>query len=266
MPTVPAPASPTHEIRQVAEGFGKDADRYDRARPTYPDALIRRIAEASPGPDVLDVGCGTGIASRLFRVLGCRVLGVDVDPRMAALAEKHGLDVEVSAIETWDPAGRTFDAVVAGQTWHWVDPVAGAAKAAAVLRPGGRLALFWNVFQFPPALAEAFGEVYRHTLPEIPATVLTSAMSGYATMFAAAADGIRKAGAFGDPEQWRADWERVYTRDEWLDQVPTHGGVNRLPPERIAELLAGMGAAIDKAGGSFTMAYTTVAVTAARNA
>jgi SAM-dependent methyltransferase len=266
MPTIPTPESPTHEIRQVAEGFGKDADRYDRARPTYPDALIRRIVDASPGPDVLDVGCGTGIAARQFQAAGCKVLGVDVDPRMAALAMKQGLDVEVSAIEGWDPAGRTFDAVVAGQTWHWVDPVAGAAKAAVALRPGGRLALFWNVFQFPPALAEALGQIYRRTRPEIPANVLTSALSGYAAMFAAAADGIRKAGAFGDPEEWRTDWERVYTRDEWLDQIPTHGGVNRLPEERLTDLLAGVGAAIDEAGGSFTMAYTTVAVTAVKTA
>jgi SAM-dependent methyltransferase len=249
----------------VAEGFGEDAGRYDRARPTYPDALIRRIVDASPGSDVLDVGCGTGIAARQFQAAGCRVLGVDIDPRMAALAEKHGLDVEVSAFETWDSGGRTFDAVVAGQTWHWVDPVAGAGKAAEVLRPHGRLALFWNVFQFPPALADALGEVYRRALPEIPPNILNNAMAGYATMFAAAAGGIREAGVFGEPEEWRTEWERVYTRDEWLDQIPTHGGVNRLPPERLADLLAGVGAAIDQAGGSFTMAYTTVTVTAVKN-
>jgi hypothetical protein len=32
-----------------------------------------------------------------------------------------GLEVEVAAFETWDPAGRVFDAVIAGQAWHWVD-------------------------------------------------------------------------------------------------------------------------------------------------
>ena len=79
-----------------------------------------------------------------------------------------------------------------------------------------------------------------------------------------AADGMRQAGAFGDPEQWRFDWERPYTRDEWLDQVPTFGGHSQLPPAKLEELLAGIGAAIDAAGGSFTMRYTTVVVTAAR--
>jgi SAM-dependent methyltransferase len=71
---------------------------------------------------------------------------------MADFARRRGLEVEVAAFEAWDPAGRAFDAVVAGQTWHWVDPIAGAAKAAEVLRPGGRLAVFWNVGE--PGLGE----------------------------------------------------------------------------------------------------------------
>ena len=83
-------------------------------------------------------------------------------------------------------------------------------------------------------------------------------------MFAKAADGIRQAGGFRDPEQWRFDWERSYTRDEWLDQVPTFGGHTQLPPDKLADVLAGVGAAIDAMGGGFTMPYTTVAVTAAR--
>ena len=64
--------------------------------------------------------------------------------------------------------GRTFDAVIAAQAWHWVDPVAGAAKAAAVLRPGGRLAVFWNAFQPPAELRAAFGAVYQRALPDSP--------------------------------------------------------------------------------------------------
>ncbi|HUD80594.1 MAG TPA: methyltransferase domain-containing protein [Streptosporangiaceae bacterium] len=78
-------ASATHQHREVAESFGSDAARYDRARPSYPGALIDRIIAGSPGADVLDVGCGTGIAARQFQAAGCRVLGVDPDPRVADL-------------------------------------------------------------------------------------------------------------------------------------------------------------------------------------
>jgi hypothetical protein len=89
----------------------------------------------------------------------------------AEAARQRGFEVEVAAFEKWDAASRMFDAVIAGQTWHWIDPVAGAVKAAQVLRPGGRLALFWNVGQSAPEIAAAFAEVYRSIdtgLPFVP--------------------------------------------------------------------------------------------------
>lgn len=55
-----------HQARQMAESFGVDPERYDRTRPRYPDAMVDAILAASPGPDVLDVGIGTGIVARQF--------------------------------------------------------------------------------------------------------------------------------------------------------------------------------------------------------
>jgi SAM-dependent methyltransferase len=279
MPTIPPERTPpsgsepreSHQYREVAESFGADAERYNRARPSYPQALVDRVITTSPGRDILDVGCGTGISSRLFQAAGCEVLGVDPDPRMAELARQGGLAVEVAKFEDWESAGRAFDAVIAGQAWHWVDPVAGAAKAARVLRPGGRLTVFWNTSQPPPDLNEAFGAVYQRVLPEGPfgrgrAGRGMPGPDAYSALCAKAADGMRQAGAFGDPEQWHFDWDRPYTRDEWLDTVPTFGGHNQMPPDTLAELLKGMGAAIDAAGGSFTMSYATLAATAVRTA
>ena len=220
---------------------------------------------ASPGLRVLDVGCGTGISSRLFQAAGCAVLGIDPDARMADVARHHGTDAEIAAIETWDPAGRVFDAVVAGQAWHWVDPVAGAAKAAQVLRPGGRIAPFWNVFQPPPSIAAAFAAVYERVLPDLPVNLWARpSMDAYTGVFGRVSDGIREAGGFGEPDLWRFDWKRDYTRDEWLDQVPTQGNQHRLPPAQLQELLAGLGEAIDAAGGGFTMGYAAIVVTAER--
>jgi hypothetical protein len=71
-------------------------------------------------------------------------------------------------------------------------------------------------------------------------------------------------GAFGHPEQWQLHWQRSYTREEWLDQVSTSGGHSQFPAGKLEELLAGLGAAIDLVGGSFTMPYTAAVVTAAR--
>lgn len=263
----PADLKP-HQFRQVAESFGVDAERYDRTRPPYPDAMVERIIEASPGLDVVDVGCGTGTAARQFRAAGCKVLGVEPDVRMADFAQRSGVSVEVATFEAWEPAARHFDAVVAGTAWHWVDPVAGAAKAAQVLRPGGRLAPFHHVFQAPPELAGAAAMAYRQVAPDSPFNRSSqpggSALDLYQPLFARIADGIRQSGGFSEPEQWQFDWERTYSRDEWLDQLPTLGSLTGLPPDKVARVLAEVGAAIDAIGGSFTMTYATVVVTAAR--
>lgn len=252
----------------MAESFGVDPERYDRTRQRYPDAMVNRIVAASPGTRFLDVGCGTGIAARQFQAAGCTVLGVEPDERMAGFARRTGVDVEVATFEAWESAGRDFDAVVAGQAWHWVDPVAGAAKAAQVLRPGGRLAVFWHVNQPPPEMMTAFAQAYHRVVPGGPFDFQAMAKQPLDRTAAAfttrAADGIREAGGFGDPQQWRFHWERSYTRDEWLDQLPTSGALTRLPPDKLAEVLAATGAVIDAAGGSFMVGYATVVTTAAR--
>ncbi|TCC47792.1 class I SAM-dependent methyltransferase [Kribbella capetownensis] len=250
----------------MAESFGVDAERYDRVRPRYPDALIRTLVEASPGNRVLDVGCGTGIVSRQLQAAGCEVLGVDVDERMAEFARRTGVEVEVSPFESWDPHGRTFDAVVAGMTWHWIDPVAGAAKAAEVLAPGGRLAVFWNVFQPPSDLAEAFAAVYREVLPDRPMyhRVPASPLEAYLAFLGKAADGMRESGAFDEPERWQFPWSRPYSRDEWIEQMRTGGDASHFDPSKFDELLTGIGAAVDAAGGSFQMDFTALTLTATR--
>ncbi|GLZ35148.1 methyltransferase type 11 [Lentzea sp. NBRC 105346] len=240
MPTLLSPDSA--QARSWASSFGEDPERYDRTRPSYPDAMVDRIIAASPGRDVLDVGCGTGIAARQFAKAGCTVLGVEIDERMASFARGTGVDVEVARFEDWDPAGRTFDLVISGQTWHWIHPVAGAAKAKEALRPGGRLAVFWNAFHLPPECIAVFHRVIG----------VAPSGDGYGALARRAAEGM----GLGEPEYWEFEWERPYTRAEWLDQVPTMGGFSQLTPNQQAELLKSMDI------GDFTMRYTATVVTA----
>jgi SAM-dependent methyltransferase len=193
------------------------------------------------------------------------VLGVEPDQRMAEFARQTGVDVEVSRFGSWEPADRAFDAVVAGQAWHWVEPVAGAVKAGQALRPGGRAAVFWYVFEPPSELEAAFAAVYQRVLPDTPfSRGTTPGLGGYAPFFTRAADGLRQAGSFGGVEEWRFDWDHSYARDEWLDQVPTFGGHSQFPRAQLDRLLEGIGAAIDVVGGSFAMHYVAVVVTARR--
>jgi len=271
---------PTHS-RQAAPGgyFGGSAARYDQSRPEYPDALIARIVAALPGPEVVDVGCGTGIEARQFQAAGCSVLGVDPDEKLARYARETGVEVEVAAFEDWDPGGRLFDAVVAGTAWHWVDPLAGAATAARVLRPGGVLAPFHHSAHTPDWLIEILGgsslpawptrsaQAYRKVAPitdRDPTGRRRPAMELYQPMFDLMVEGICQTGGFTGPEQWRFEWGRTYSREQWLEVVGTQTALASRSPDELARLLAATGDAIDALGGHCAMPYTTVAVVAVR--
>lgn len=259
-----------HRERSVAESFGGDAARYDRARPGYPDALVDAVIERAPGLRVLDVGTGTGLLARQLVARGADVLGVDPDARMAEVARAHGVPTEVATFESWEPDGRVFDAVVAGQAWHWVDPVAGAVKAGQVLRTGGVLALLAHVYEPPAAVEKAVVEALRQVVPDSPfvravgSTPPSDPVAAYRAGYEKFASGVRAANVFAEPEQHAVETEHPYTRAEWLDLLPTTGMLTRLPADTLAEVLAPVGAAIDDLGGSITVRFTTLALFAVR--
>lgn len=256
-----------HDDYRRAGSFGHDADQYDRARPTYPDSLaeflLAGIDSEHDAVRVIDVGCGTGIVSRLFSRHGCRVLGVEADPRMARVAAEQGTDVEVARFEDWDARGRTFDLLTAGQSWHWVHPQTGATKAAEILRPGGRVGLSWNQGRQDDSVRAGIEAVYQRLAPDLDKhSILVRRVDP--ARWKGTGEVLERAGGFAEIEIRSFPWERTYTRDEWLDQLPTHSDHRLLADDQRAELLAEIGAVIDAAGGAFVMRYETWTVSAVR--
>jgi SAM-dependent methyltransferase len=247
--------------RHRAESFGGSAEDYDRSRPDYPPAAIDDLV--APGPaDALDIGCGTGKLGRLLAERGVSVVGVEIDERMAAVARAHGLRVEVASFESWEPAGARFDLLVAGQSWHWIDPDAGARKAAELLRPGGRLALLWNYATFDPPVRTRLEDAYLSTAPQM---VESSVLLGRGpSTVPEIADRLRAAGRFAAVEHQRYPWLHRYTRDEWLALITTHSDHLVLPDAQRARVLAAVGDAIDSMGGVLIARYTTEALVASR--
>lgn len=137
---------------------------YDRVRPAYPDALLADLVAIS-GVDarssVLEVGCGTGQATRSLATLRCPVTAVEPGEDLAVLARQRlavfpNVSIETSSFETWEDRGRRFDLLVAASSWHWVDPSIGWRRARAVLRPGGWMALLGNVVVRRPGEPEVY--------------------------------------------------------------------------------------------------------------
>ena len=146
--------------------FNEVPELYDRVRPGYPDKLFADLG-AITGMDekssVLEVGCGTGQATRSLAALGCSVTAIEPGAGMAALARRRitafgNVEVETSTFEEWDDRGRRFDALVAASSWHWVDPTIGWQRAHDVLCPEGWMALLGNVVVHRPEEPEVYAE------------------------------------------------------------------------------------------------------------
>jgi SAM-dependent methyltransferase len=231
-----------HLDRARAESFGSVAERYDRFRPTYPDALIDDLAALRPA-EVLDIGCGTGKVAVALAARGLPVLGVEPDERMAGVARGHGIPVQVAAFETWDDAGRQFDLITCGGAWHWIDPDRGLAKAAKVLRPGGAIARFWENQVLDEPVIAAFYDVYREHAPEIAQGWRQDPVDAPGAL--AEHDVFAESKAFGPVEQRAYQAERTYSAEEWVGLMATVSDHQRLGPERLAALLDPVQATIE---------------------
>ena len=247
------------EDRSRAESFGNVAELYDRARPTYPPELVDWLL-ADGARRVLDIGCGTGIAGALFAARGCDVTGVEVDARMAAVAQTKGLDVEVASFERWGDRGRRFELAISAQAWHWIEPRAGAAKAATVLSEGGRIACFWNLGDPPAALRERLDPVYDRLGPQDASLTVVLGRTGHRGEDTAVA--LDDSRLFEPAEIRRFNWSRTYCADEWVQLIATHSDHQALGEARLRALCDAVGAEIDAIGGSFEYPYETVLVTA----
>lgn len=126
--------------------FGDAADRYDRARPSYPPEGVAWLVGTKPAR-VLELGAGTGKLTEQVVALGHEVVATDPDDRMLRLlnARVPAAHACSAAAECIPVASRSVDVVVAAQAFHWFDRARALPEIARVLRPGGVLAMVWNV-------------------------------------------------------------------------------------------------------------------------
>jgi len=140
------------------ERFTETVDDYARYRPGYPRALVDWIvatAGLKTGAHIVDVGCGTGISSRLFAERGFAVTGVDPNDAMLAKAREEGgaTYIRGEATATGLP-DHSADLVTVAQAFHWLDVPPSLREFARILIPGGWCCAFWNARADTPFLAE----------------------------------------------------------------------------------------------------------------
>lgn len=243
--------------------FDEVAELYDRARPAYPGELVddvMRLAGIPEGGRVLELGAGTGQATRLFAARGCEILCLEPGPNMARVAlEKLAVfpevDIEVTTFEAWPLEPQSFDLVIAAQASHWVDPEVLFEKAADSLRPEGGLAIFWNrPLLGAGALEDAIQAQYLRIAPE-----LSARLPGTSPV-AAARDPVREIQAsnrFGSVSRAEYAWQETYTAEGYANLMKTQSNHRLLAPNRMAKLHELIEDTIESFGDSIVVSYVT---------
>ena len=162
---------PVHEVAR--QGFGSEAEAYDRGRPEYPQEAIAWLVEQTglgPGRVVVDVGAGTGKLTRALERSGATLIAVEPIAGMREILARRVprarlLDAVAEALPLAD---ASIDAVAVGQAFHWFDGPRALDEFARVLRPDGRLALASNLRDRDDPLMvalEGIMEPYRRGAP-----------------------------------------------------------------------------------------------------
>ena len=233
--------------------FGRDALAYEDARPTYPWTAIEHILGLVDASHAVEVGAGTGKATTSVAHEGLALTCLEPSPQMAEILQsKHlpGVEVVVSTFEEWEAEPESVDLIYAAQAWHWVDRETGFDKAVSVLRPGGALALIWNI---PLDRYGRHEDAYRshapHLLAERDERIKRRDDHDWGADIAGA--------GFTDTNRLTHHWSEEVTADRYRALYSTYSDHMMLDEPARTDLLDRLAADVEGWGGTATVEYRT---------
>lgn len=263
-------------MREQRLVFGEEPELYDRARPGYSDAVVQDVL-AFGGIEgeacrALEVGAGTGKATVAFARNGVRVLALEPDPAMAAVAARNcapypGVEVSVSSFEDWEPQEGAFDLVFSAQAWHWVRPEVRCALAASVLLPGASLALLWHRVHWPDddPVRAALEVSYREHAPALHRKGPGFPGLTPSELEERARAEVEECADFTDIAVHEHPWTATFDAEAYVERLRTQSDHRLLPAEQRERLLDAVSEVIaSAAGGVVTVPHSTLVVLARR--
>jgi SAM-dependent methyltransferase len=231
--------SERHDLRA---GFDQAAETYQRTRPVCPSQLfddLARLARLGPGARVAEIGCGTGQATVPLAERGLAVTAVELGAGLAAVARRRlagfpAAHVLTTSFEDWDPHGARFDAVVAFNSLHWIDPRLRYAKPARLLAPGSAMAVAGCQWAQPADTEQFWADVqqdyravgYEGGPPPPPEQIGPWHFPAEAAAF------------FQEVASLRYPFQVSYSAGDYLDILATQSGTRALGQAGSAELLS----------------------------
>lgn len=219
--------------------FGADVHAYDAIRPPYPEQLytfLQSTGALYPNCTTLEIGAGNGLATRRLLELGANPLtALEPDPRFApllrAIAATSRADLQLihAAFEEAALPVNHYDLAASATAFHWIDRATGLAKVAALLKPGGCAALWWNVFG-DPERADPFHNATQGILQPLATSPSdTPQRTPFALDIPARVGDFAHTGQFEPPLYQHSAWPLVLNTAQVGALYGTFSGINRLP-------------------------------------
>jgi len=212
--------------------FDSVAREYDAGRPGYPDALFDAVEDLAGtffhGARVADIAAGTGKATRAMQARGAHVFAADHGKNMLEVLRSRTPDTPILLADAnaLPFANAVADLVTFAQAWHWVDLDRAPAEVVRVVRPGGAIALWWNVADRPHA---------ESWLVQHRARYESLAHNDVGTKFEASWQAIPVVFAEFDVETTQVAWQRSVSREVILDELRSKSYIFQLGAEGMRD-------------------------------
>jgi protein-L-isoaspartate O-methyltransferase len=242
--------------------YSPTAQAYGKVRPHYPPTLVQQvieIAQLSSESTLLEVGCGPGTATVSFAELDCPITCLEPNPDFYAIALQNcrpypKVEIRNTSFEEWQPEDKTFDAVLAASSFHWIPADIGYPKAASILKENGRLILLWNK-ELQPAyeVHQYLRDLYQDYAPSLERyedqATQEQILHSLGRM-------VTDSGLFGDVQRGQVRTEVTYTADEYLTLLNTYSPYLKLDPDLKEALFNSLRDRIEQDfGGNLALSY-----------
>ncbi len=251
--------------------FNEIPHEYDKYRPSYPYQLFFDILEYAPiktSDSILEIGCGTGQATKGFVDLGYEnVTCIELGQKLAEFTRekfKDKLNVRIinSSFEEWQSNKGIFDLAISATAFHFIQPQQhGYRKVFDLIRDRGSIAFFWTV-HVPSfdKIHNQIREIYRKYAPNLD----DSNVRTIEQVINDRSVSITQDGLFEDLIVKQYNWYDTYTADEYISLMNTHSGHRILTDVVKIELFDNIKKVIDESGGTIIKPQAVVLFLARR--